>query len=221
MHSEHIYEPVTEIELQDCQAQFSLKHDSPWNNFKPAIHCAGSSEVHHDSVSGKLLCKGGEVVIQCPSSRNINLIAQQCKISGIHPGGQVSVKSCDLHLSPRPHSKANLWTASLRDMGFIVGLSALLTLVFSPVFMPPDKMEYMLIAGASIYLGLNGHTSRALTLSISTGALALCLPIVYPSMHQPNWHFEPSLTYALKITLYLVLWGAGKKMKDWYRGSIA
>jgi hypothetical protein len=101
------------------------------------------------------------------------------------------------------------------------GLSGLIALVLSPIFIPPEKMDYMIIAGSSIYLGLNGQTTRLLGLSICIGLLALIYPMIHLANTTGHWHFEPSLTYAIKISMYLILWGAGKKIKDWYRGSVA
>jgi|SaaInlStandDraft_1057018.scaffolds.fasta_scaffold03999_6 hypothetical protein len=216
---EKLFHPVHRMKFKDCRIHFEVELGQPWERHRPRVKVSGEESLVLSD--GELSGEGVELTIQIPAERNFDLALEGGSVFGIHPGGSIEAKESELRLKPRPPRKSSLLSGLSRDLGAIAGLTALMVLALSPLLSPPRYLDYMVVAAASIYLGLNGSARRVLLSSLIIGVAALIAPSLYRGEVALEGEFQGNVAYAIKIILYLVLWGGGKKLKDWYRGSVS
>jgi hypothetical protein len=218
--SEQSYQPVRQLKIEGATVNLQILKSPPWQNFKPLLKVDGHGEIQHHPEQSTLSIQSGQWTIHMAERASLEVIATDATLSGIQPNGRLQCEKSNLQLSPRPQLEPSAVKGIFNDLGSILALTALLSLLFSPLFLPPQHLSYLVLASASLYLGLNGSKKRVLITSLSVGAITLILPLVSSWIEQKSLILEGSLSYGLKIGLYLILWGGGKKIKDWYRGNI-
>jgi hypothetical protein len=228
---------VERICVQDAQVDIRLEKRPPWEAFKPNITLQGhaKAELNH----GTLDIITGDAILWCPERRSFDLKVCGGDVRGVHLGGELriegsstersaigstpeghSTKNLRVALAPQPQQEAHApWLSCLQDLVFIFGLAGLMMLAFSPLFSPPRYADSIIIAAASLYLGLNPSSKRILGISLCVGIVSLLTPWIQQGLQQQNWAFQAQLSYLFNIALYLILWGGGKRLKDRYRGA--
>lgn len=208
------HHPVHHIVLRNVNAVLENRTLPPWQDFRPTVWVEGDASVRLEGET--LVLESGQVRLQFGKRHHPSLRVEGGEIQGQHPGGDLTLEGGRHHLyKPSEDISQGRLSGLLGDLGAIAALTALLVLIFSPLFLPPRHLDYLVIVAASLYLGLGGGNKRALISSCSIGVFALLVPPDGAPL------LSGSLNYALKLALYLVLWGAGKKLKDWYRGSVS
>lgn len=218
--SDQMFQPVRQLKIEGATVSLQVAKAPPWQDFKPLVKIEGHGALEHRAQEQTLYITSGQVIVTMMERAVLDVVALNAHLSGIQPNGRLQCEGCQVQLIPRPSSDRSVMKGVFNDLGSILALTALLSLLFSPVFIPPRHLGYMVLASASLYLGLNGSHKRVLIMSLSVGALTLVFPLLTSWLENGRFFFEGSLSYGLKIGLYLILWGGGKKIKDWYRGNI-
>lgn len=219
MSLDQVFHPVHRLRFKNCILHIEVESGQPWERHRPKVKSVSVDGL--SCVDGELSGEGGEVTLRIPSERSFDLSIEGGSVSGFNPGGKIDAKGSDVRLQPRSPSSGSLMSGLSRDLGSIAGLTVLMVLALSPIFTPPRHLDYLVVAAASIYLGLNGSERRVLVSSLIIGVAALIFPSLYTGEVAVEGEFQGNVAYAIKIVLYLLLWGGGKKLKDWYRGSIS
>jgi hypothetical protein len=212
--------PVRHLVIEDGNLSLQTKKGKAWNNFQPKVEHSGDASYSHDAPSQTLTIHRGHHQILLPQRCPIHFTSKGGNSTGVHPNGQLQVQGGTLQFQAPCFQESSELKGIFSDLGGILSLCIVISLLLSPIFTPPQHLSYIVIASSSLYLGFNGSSKRSLFTSLSIASIALVLPILDQWKNGSTFEFEGSLSYALKIGLYLLLWGAGKKIKDAYRGSV-